>query len=96
MGTWNANRLAFDRVDELIAELVSRVGRRIFIIQEVWSWHFDVRIGGRTVVHDAGGHNAIFIPAEIAFDLRWTYNSEMTAMTIVGELCVVSTYFSNS
>ena len=84
IATWNANRVSFDRFEEMIKELVLRLGRRIFLIQEVCSWPPNPDARGWAIIHAAGGYSASLIPSELAVAIHWERNAQTCAMAIIG------------
>ena len=66
------------------------------MLQEVARWPEDPTIEGWKVFHGAGSAAAVLVPAELAHDVRFCCNSDLTSSVLIGELGVMSAYFADS
>ena len=95
VASWNANRIPCERVGEMIKELQDCVGRRILMLQEVASWPSEPAIRGWKVFHESGSAAAVLVPAELACNVRFQRNSEVTSSVLMGKLGFISAYFAD-
>ena len=94
--SWNTNRLNFDRLTQVLTELVRVTGLHVYAFQDILSWPVDPCVAGWTVLHADGCASALLIPSCYEHLIRWQHNSERTSSVLLGDLGVISAYLADS
>ena len=66
------------------------------MLHEVASWPSVPAIRGWKVFHESGSAAAVLVPAELACNVRFQRNSEVTSSVLMGKLGFISAYFADT